>query len=102
MKKESMKELMMITEELILDYVGSVDPTLRVNVTRGNMGANIPFRATITKQMTVDDFIDEEGGMPSFPVFDVAINPRAFKKMSCHQLAMEIRHDYLKKVQEGY
>ena len=50
----------------------------------------------------MDDFIDEEGGMPSFPVFDVAINPRAFKKMSCHQLAMEIRHDYLKKVQEGY
>ena len=99
---DSMKELMKMTEELVLDYVGSVDPTLKVNVTRDNMGMNMPFRTTMTRQMTIDDFTDDEGGMASFPVFDVAINPRAFKKMSCHQLAMEIRHDYLKKVQEGY
>lgn len=99
MKKYNVKELMAMTEELVIDYVGNLDPALKVNVTRGNMGADIPFKATMTKQMTMDDFIDEEGGMPSFPVFDVAINPRAFKKISCHELAMEIRHDYLKKVQ---
>ena len=102
MKKYNVKELMMMTEELVKDYVGNLDPTLKVEVTRGNMGANIPFRATLTKQLTIDNFIDEEGGMPSFPVFDVAINPRAFKEMTCHELAIEIRHDYLNKVQEGY
>jgi len=100
MKKSKTNELMRMTEEMIVDYVGTIDSTLEVNVTRGNMGANIPFRTTLTKQMTIDDFIDEDGGMPTFPVFDIAINPRAFKKMSCHELAMEIRHDYLKKVQE--
>ena len=102
MKNYNLKELMAMTEELVIDYVGNLDPTMKVEVTRGSMGANLPFRATLTKQLTMDDFIDEEGGMPSFPVFDVAINPRAFKKMSCYELAMEIRHDYLKKVQEGY
>jgi hypothetical protein len=100
--KDSIKKLMAITEELVLDYVGSTSPELKINVTKSNMGANIPFSATLTRQLTMDDFIDEEGGMPSFLVFDVAINPRAFKKMSCHELAMEIHRDYLKKVREGY
>ena len=51
---DSMKELMKMTEELVLDYVGSVDPTLKVNVTRDNRGMHMPVRLSVISQENHD------------------------------------------------
>tara|TARA_R100001224_G_scaffold65167_1_gene39080 strand:+ start:1612 stop:1905 length:294 start_codon:yes stop_codon:yes gene_type:complete len=92
--KEKMKEVKQLLEEYVLS---AVDERIQINLFKGMLGSKTPYETNLTTQMTLDDFIDEENGVPSYLVFDVFINPRFLNSWSVNKMAMEIRQDFVKK-----
>lgn len=77
-KKSKKREMIKETEKVLMSLMRGDDPRLVVNLQYGLLGDK-PFKATLTKQMTLDAYIEEESARPpSFPVLDVTVNIRAF------------------------
>ena len=96
-----MNENLEVTRILLEDYIdSSTEEMIDVRVIHGNLGVDRAFRATLSKQMTLDEYVEKsENSMPSFLVYEVFVNPRFFMKWTPRKMAMEIRQDFIKQMQ---
>lgn len=92
-----LNDMMEMTEELLKDYLSNIESNISLEMRSGMLGQRALYRTNLSRQMTLDDYMGD-GEDHSFLVFNVVVNPRAFKEMSPHQLAISLRHEYLKKV----
>ena len=96
-----MNENLEVTRILLEDYIDSAtEEMIDVRVIPGNLGVDRAFRATLSKQLTLDEYVEKsEKSMPSFLVYEVFVNPRFFMKWTPRKMAMEIRQDFIKQMQ---
>lgn len=97
-----MNENLEVTKILLEDYIESAtDEMIEVRVIPGNLGVRQAYKATLSRQMTLDDYMEKsEKSLPSFLVYEVFINPRFFMKWTPRKMAMEIRQDFISKIKE--
>jgi len=97
-----MNENLEVTRILVEDYIESAtDEIIEVRVIPGNLGVNKAFKGTLSRQMTLDDYMEKsDKSLPSFLVYEVFVNPRFFMKWSPRKMAMEIRQDFISKIKE--
>jgi len=78
------------TQEILEKYIlsGQVNVMLSVMGMRGKM-----FTSKVSKQMTLKSY-DEDGVEDYFLVYEVFVNPYAFKKYDPQTLAKELILDY--------
>ena len=97
-----MNENLEVMKILLEDYIDSAtEEMIDVRVIPGNLGVSKAFRATLSRQMTLDDYMEKsERSIPSFLVYEVFVNPRFFMKWTPRKMAMEIRQDFIKQMQQ--
>ena len=90
MRREMMKKLDETTA-LLTQLVRADVPDMEVNVRYGMTGYKKLFNMLITKQMTLDAYIDnnEQDGVMSFPVLDVVIDKRIFHRSNKPQYSTQ-------------
>jgi len=95
-----MNENIEVTKLLLEDYIeNAADEVVQVNMLTGSLGNRIPFTTTLTRQMTLDDYMEKhDNNIPSFMVYEIFVNPRFFMKWTPRKMAMEIRQDFIKKI----
>jgi len=96
--KEKMREIKELLEEYVLN---AVDEQIQVNLFKGLLGSRVPYETNLTTQMTLDDYNDEDNGIPSYLVFDVFVNPRFLNEWSIDKMALELRQEFVKKNIQG-
>lgn len=97
-----MNENLEVTRILLEDYIESAtDEIIEVRVIPGNLGVNKAFSGTLSRQMTLDEYMEKsEKSLPSFLIYEVFVNPRFFMKWTPRKMAMEIRQDFISKIKE--
>jgi len=95
-----MNENIEVTKLLLEDYIeNAADEVVQVNMLTGSLGNRIPFTTTLTRQMTLDDYMEKhDNNIPSFMVYEIFVKPRFFMKWTPRKMAMEIRQDFIKKI----
>ena len=90
MRREMMKKLDETTA-LLTQLVRADVPDMEVNVRYGMTGHKRLFKMQITKQMTLDAYIDnnEQDGIMSFPVLDITIDKRIFHRSTVPQYSTQ-------------
>mgnify|MGYP003115159452 CR=1 FL=1 len=96
--KEKMREIKRLLDEYVLN---AVDEQIQVNLFKGLLGSRVPYETSLTTQMTLNGYNDEDNGIPSYLVFDVFVNPRFLNEWSVDKMALELRQDFVKKNIQG-
>lgn len=87
------------TKKLLKEYMSDiVKEPFEVNVVRSLLGSRHPFRTNVSRQRTLDEYLEDVEGKPSFLVFDVLINPRFFIGWTPERMAVEIRENLVNKI----
>ena len=80
-------ELIGQTEDELNRKLSGHDRSVQLNINHGLMGQRRNYHAVLSKQMTLEDFDEDNEIDHSFFVYDIVINPRTFKKTSPTVLA---------------